>query len=189
MAITKPGLEERGGCCFVLTDLDKCTDFIPPPTPEIRETIDHYQKHNLEVKTGAVHNRGVFLRGGAEPVKKGQVVAIYRGIPINIRELTKVELRLCGYPKDEPLKKLVWTDAEGTPTLLQRPASYQAHSPYIYYRDQQKQKVLIGIDAIDSSDAISHINSQQECDNIEFLVHRENPRPMDVVMNGWLRLP
>ena len=21
------------------------------------------------------------------------------------------------------------------------------------------------------------------------LVHRENPRPMDVVMNGWLRLP
>ena len=22
-----------------------------------------------------------------------------------------------------------------------------------------------------------------------YLVHRENPRPMDVVMNGWLRLP
>ena len=26
-------------------------------------------------------------------------------------------------------------------------------------------------------------------DELSSLVHRENPRPMDVVMNGWLRLP
>ena len=26
-------------------------------------------------------------------------------------------------------------------------------------------------------------------DQSAHLVHRENPRPMDVVMNGWLRLP
>ncbi|WP_354008278.1 hypothetical protein [Endozoicomonas lisbonensis] len=167
---TKPDLEECGGCFFVPTDLETYTGFIPSPVSEIRKAIDCYQQNNLEVKTGAVHNRGVFLKDSAAPVKKGQVLAIYRGTAVNLRELDKEEFRLCGYPECEPVKWLVWAETGGVPALSQRPASYQAHTPHISYLDQKRRKVNIGVDAIDSIDAISHTNSQQECDNIEFVV-------------------
>lgn len=178
--VTKAGQQEqpfaiRTGSVFLSPELETMP---PPPAHKVQEAIDRYQKDNLEVKSGAVHNRGVFLKNSAAQVQLGQVVAIFRGTLIFSRALTDNELVLCDCSKDEQEKHLIWSMTDGKPTLEQRSASYQAHTPTVYYYDKKGQPVTPGIDGIDSHDAISNINSGTEEANTKW---REKEYNIDFV--------
>ena len=193
--IYNPALLNKGGNWFIPEDLDQRGGLVAPLTPEMRQSINHYQVRHLKAGQSRVHNQGVFLSDrepSARAVKKNQVVAVYEGTPFRSRLLTAGEQVTAGLEEpglaaeNPPLKQLVWFETGDTPTFLERPPGFQAFDEALFYYDGEGRRVWLGIDALDSDLPISNINFIK-WDNISLrpcidasLIHSVNEEDIEI---------
>ena len=178
-------LVETGGRYFIPSDYFKSGGILVIPPEAVRTAINTYQGQSLEVRQSAVHNMGVHTK---EALMENQVVAIYEGHQLRCRYMTDQEMVASGYrqpaktiPKQRKRlgqsastksnktapqnKQLMWYSDHECPALISRPPSFHSYSENIRYCDKNKQPVWIGIDALDSTQPISHINSSSSAPN------------------------
>ncbi len=178
-------LVETGGRYFIPSDYFKSGGILVIPPEAVRTAINTYQGQSLEVRQSAVHNMGVHTK---KALMENQVVAIYEGHQLRCRYMTDQEMVASGYrqaaktiPKQRKRagqsastksnktapqnKQLMWYSDHECPALISRPPSFHSYSENIRYWDKNKQPVWIGIDALDSPQPISHINSSSSAPN------------------------
>ena len=149
-------------------------------TKQERGWVEHWKGEQ-----NADHNMGVHTK---EALMENQVVAIYEGHQLRCRYMTDQEMVASGYrqpaktiPKQRKRlgqsastkskktapqnKQLMWYSDHECPALISRPPSFHSYSENIRYCDKNKQPVWIGIDALDSPQPISHINSSSSAPN------------------------
>ncbi len=178
-------LVETCGRYFIPSDYLKSGGILVIPPEAVRTAINTYQGQSLEVRQNAVHNMGVHTK---EALMENQVVAIYEGHQLRCRYMTDQEMVASGYrqpaktiPKQRKRagqsastkskktalqnKQLMWYSDHECPALISRPPFFHSYSENIRYWDKNKQLVWIGIDALDSPQPISHINSSSSAPN------------------------
>ena len=166
----RPALQFQNGLWTIPNDLARRNGILRPPSPEERLAINAFQQKNLESRDSRIHNQGVHLKTGAEPVSEFQVVAVYEGDPLRGRFLDKEELEAAGCSThQDDYKWLIWKNPGSEPEVSVRLPCFQAANHNIVYRDDKGRGVWMGVDAIDSPYPISHINHSSQQANILLL--------------------